>query len=87
MVVRRGGAMALLKSEKGAEMHDGLTQLEVVRLHREELLEEVESARVASEARRGRRAANMEWRISLGGWILQLRRIQEEYGASPVPKG
>jgi len=49
-------------------MHDELTRLEVVRLHRQELLEEAERARVASEARRGRRAAGREWRISFGGW-------------------
>jgi len=67
-------------------MHDELTRLEVVRLHRQELLEEAERARVASEARRGRRAAGREWRIRFGGWMVQLQRIQEEYGASPAPK-
>jgi len=66
-------------------MHDSSTQLEVLRLHREELLEEAQSARLAAEARRRRRVAGREWRISLGGWILQLRKIPE-YRADPVPK-
>jgi hypothetical protein len=61
-------------------MHDYSTRLEVLRHHREELLEEAENAR------RGRRGSGKEWRISLGGWILQLRRIPE-YGASSAPKG
>jgi len=67
-------------------MHDNLTRLEVLRQHREELLKEAENARLAREARRGRRGSGREWRISLGGWILQLRRIPE-YEASPAPKG
>ena len=58
-------------------MHDYLTRLEVLRQHREELLEEAQKARVGKEARRRRRAASREWRINLGGWILQLRRIPE----------
>jgi hypothetical protein len=67
-------------------MHDYLTRLEVLRQHREELLEEAENARLAREARLGRRGSGGEWRISLGGWILQLRRIPE-YEASPATKG
>ena len=67
-------------------MHDYLTRLEVLRHHREELLEEAENARLAREARRGRRRSGWEWKINLGGWVLQLRRIPE-YGTSPAPKG
>jgi hypothetical protein len=67
-------------------MHDYLTRLEVLRHHREELLEEAENARLAREARRGRRGSGGEWRINLGGWVLQLRRIPE-YEASPAAKG
>lgn len=67
-------------------MHDYSTRLEVLRHHREELLEEAENARLAREIRRGRSGASREWRINLGGWILQLRRIPE-YEASPAPKG
>jgi hypothetical protein len=66
-------------------MHDYSTRLEVLRHHREELLEEAENARLAREIRRGRRAYGREWRISLGGWVLQLRRIPE-YEASPAAK-
>jgi hypothetical protein len=66
-------------------MHDQLTRLEVLRHHREELLEEAENARLAREVRRGRRGSGGEWRISLGGWVLQLRRIPE-YEASPAAK-
>ena len=66
-------------------MHDQLTRLEVLRHHREELLEEAENSRLAREARRGRRRASREWRINLGGWILQLRRIPE-YEANPAAK-
>ena len=66
-------------------MHDYLTRLEVLRQHREELLKEAENARLAREIRRGRRGASREWRISFGGWILQLRRIPE-YEASPAAK-
>jgi hypothetical protein len=66
-------------------MHDHLTRLEVLRHHREELLEEAENARLAREVRRGRRESGGEWRISLGGWVLQLRRIPE-YEASPAAK-
>jgi len=66
-------------------MHDYLTRLEVLRHHREELLEEAENARLAREARRGRTGSGGEWRISLGGWSLQLRRIPE-YEANPAAK-
>ena len=66
-------------------MHDYSTRLEVLRQHRGELLEEAENARLAREIRRGRRGASREWRISLGGWILQLRRIPE-YEASTAAK-
>ena len=67
-------------------MHDYLTRLEVLRHRREELLEEAENARLAREARRGRRRSGGEWKINLGGWVLQLRRIPE-YGTSPAAKG
>ena len=66
-------------------MHDQLTRIEVWRHRHEELLREAENSRLAREARRGRRGSGREWRISLGGWILQLRRIPE-YEASPVAK-
>jgi hypothetical protein len=66
-------------------MHDYLTRLEVLRHHREELLEEAENARLAREVRRGRTGSGGEWRISLGGWSLQLRRIPE-YEANPAAK-
>jgi hypothetical protein len=66
-------------------MHDYLTRLEVLRHHREELLEEAENSRLAREVRGGRRGTGREWRISLGGWVLQLRRIPE-YEASSAAK-
>ena len=66
-------------------MHDYLTRLEVLRQHRGELLEEAENARLAREIRRGRRGAGREWKINLGGWVLQLRRIPE-YEASSAAK-
>jgi hypothetical protein len=66
-------------------MHDYLTRLEVLRHHREELLEEAEIARLGREVSRGRSGSGGEWRISLGGWVLQLRRIPE-YEASPAAK-
>ena len=66
-------------------MHDYLTPVGVWRRHHEELLEEAENARLAREIHRGRRGASREWRISLEGWILQLRRIPE-YEASPAAK-
>jgi hypothetical protein len=67
-------------------MHDQLTRLEVLRHHREELLEEAENARLAREARRGRRRTSREWKINLGGWTLQLRRIPD-YETSQAAKG
>ena len=65
-------------------MHDYLTPL-VIERRREELLAEVENARLAKEIRRGRKEASKEWRISLGGWILRLQRIAE-YEAKPALK-
>ena len=58
-------------------MHDYLTPLVIGRRRHEELLAEVENARLAKEIRHGRKEASREWRISLGGWILQLRRPEE----------
>jgi hypothetical protein len=66
-------------------MHDYLTPVGVWRQHREDLLKEAENARLAREIRRGRRGAGREWKINLGGWVLQLRRIPE-YEASPAAK-
>ena len=62
--------------ESEETVHD-LVWLEVWRQHREDLLKEAKYARLAREIRRGRKAASREWRINLGGWILQLRRIPE----------
>jgi hypothetical protein len=67
-------------------MNDYSTRLEVLRHHREDLLKEAENARLAREIRRGRRGSGREWKINLGGWVLQLRRIPE-YEASPAAKG
>jgi hypothetical protein len=67
-------------------MHDQLTRLEVWRHHREELLREAEHSRLAREARRRRREAGREWKINLGGWTLQLRRIPD-YETSQAAKG
>jgi hypothetical protein len=67
-------------------MHDQLTRLEVWRHHREELLREAENARLAREARRRRREAPREWKINLGGWTLQLRRIPD-YETSQAARG
>jgi hypothetical protein len=67
-------------------MHDQLTRLEVWRHHREELLREAENSRLAREARRKRREAGREWKINLGGWTLQLRRIPD-YETSQAAKG
>ena len=60
-----------------------------MRQHREELLKEAQNARLGKEYRRRRREASREWRINLGGWILQLRKIPEypEYEASTAAKG
>jgi hypothetical protein len=85
MVVIKG-AMAPAECEKGQEMHDQLTRLEVLRHHREELLKEAENSRLAREARRRRREAGREWKINLGGWSLQLRRIPD-YETSQAAKG
>jgi len=85
MVVNKGD-YDLRGRRKGAKMHDHLTRIEVWRHHHEELLEEAENARLAREIRRKRRGASREWRINLGGWILQLRRIPE-YETSQAAKG
>jgi hypothetical protein len=66
-------------------VHDYLARPEVWRQHREDLLKEAENARLASEIRRGRKGANKEWRVSLGGWVLQLRMIPN-YEAGPAAK-
>ena len=66
-------------------MHDYLARPEVWRQHREDLLKEAENARLAKEIRRGLKGAGREWRISLGGWILQLQRAAE-YEARPAAK-
>ncbi len=66
-------------------MHDYQARLDVWRQHREEVLREVDNARLAREIRRGRKGASREWRINLGGWILQLRRIPE-YEARPAAR-
>jgi len=56
-------------------VHDYLARVEVWRQHRDDLFREAEDARLAREIRRVRKGASREWRINLGGWILQLRRI------------
>jgi hypothetical protein len=66
-------------------VHDYLARPEVWRQHCEDLLKEAENARLAKEIRRGLKGASREWRISLGGWILQLRR-PEEYEARLAAK-
>jgi hypothetical protein len=66
-------------------VHDYQARLDVWRQHREEMLREVDNARLAREIRRGRKGASRAWRISLGGWILRLQRIAE-YGARPAAK-
>jgi hypothetical protein len=58
---------------------------EVWRQHREDLIKEAENARLAKEIRRGLKGAGREWRISLGRWILQLRRMPE-YEVRPAAK-
>jgi hypothetical protein len=63
-----------------------LVWLEAWRHHREELLREAENSRLAREARRKRREAGREWKINLGGWTLQLRRIPD-YETSQAAKG
>jgi hypothetical protein len=71
MAVSKGGTTVPAEREKGQEMHDQLTRLEVWRHHREELLREAEHSRLAREARRRRREAGREWKINLGGWTLK----------------
>ena len=66
-------------------MHDYLAQPEVWRQYHEDLLKEVENSRLAREIRRRRTGASREWRINLGGWILQLRRVPD-YGARSAAK-
>ena len=66
-------------------MHDHFTRTEVWR-HHEKLLEEAKNARLAREIRRKSRKESREWRIGLGGWILQLRRIPE-YEPGQAAKG
>jgi hypothetical protein len=66
-------------------VHDYWAQPEVWRQHHQDLLREAENARLATETRCGRKRASREWRISLGGWILQLRR-PEEYEARLAAK-
>ena len=78
MLVIRDG----LESEE--KVHD-IARLEIWSQHREDLLEEAKNARLAKEIRRGWKGASREWRISLGGWILQLRR-PEEYEARLAAK-
>jgi len=65
-------------------VHDYLSRPEVWRQHHEDLLKEAENARLAKDIRRGQRASR-EWRINLGGWILQFRRIPE-YEARPAAR-
>jgi hypothetical protein len=71
--------------ESEQKVHE-LVWLEVLRHHREELLREAENARLAKEVRRGRRGALREWKINLGGWTLQLRRIPD-YETTQAAKG
>jgi hypothetical protein len=86
MAVSKGGTTVPAEREKGQEMHDQLTRLEVWRHHREELIREAEHSRLAREARRRRREAGREWKINLGGWTLKLRRIPD-YETSQAAKG
>ena len=62
---------------KSEEKMQDLVWLEVWRQRREDLLKEAKTAQLTREIRRGRKAASREWRITLGGWILQLRGIPE----------
>ncbi len=66
-------------------MHDYQARLDVWRQHREEVLREVDNARLAREIRRGRKGASREWRTNLGGWIVRLQRVSE-YEAKPAAK-
>jgi hypothetical protein len=67
-------------------VHDYWAQPEVWRQHHQNLLREAENARLAKETRRRRREAPREWKINLGGWTLQLRRIPD-YETSQAAKG
>jgi hypothetical protein len=66
-------------------VHDYQARLELWRQHREEVLGEVDNARLAREIRRGRKGASRAWRISLGGWIVRLQRVSA-YEAKPAAK-
>jgi hypothetical protein len=66
-------------------VHHYLAQPEVWRQYHEDLLKEAENTRLAREIRRRRKGASREWRINLGGWTLQLRRIPD-YGAGSAAK-
>jgi hypothetical protein len=84
MVVSREGYGH--RQELGEEkVHDYFARPEVWRQRHEDLLKEVENARLVREIRRRRKGASREWRINLGRWILQLRRIPE-YEANPAAK-
>jgi len=61
--------------ESEEKVHDYLARLEIWSQHREDLLKEAENARLAREIRRGRKGANREWRIRLGGWIPRPQRV------------
>jgi len=76
-------ATALIESEEKVQ---DLVWLDVWRQHREDLLKEAKTAQLTREIRRRRKAASREWRINLGGWILQLRRIPE-YETRQAAKG
>jgi hypothetical protein len=67
-------------------VHDYLARPEVWRQHCEDLLKEAENARLAKEIRRGLKGASREWRISLGGLIVQLQRTAG-YEARQAAKG
>jgi hypothetical protein len=66
-------------------VHDELARLELWRQHHEDVLKEVENARLAREIGRGREGASKEWRTYLGGWILRLQR-GSGYEARPAAK-
>jgi hypothetical protein len=66
-------------------VHDYLARLELWPQHHEDVLKDVENARLAREIRRGRKGASREWRISLGRWIPRPQRVSE-YEARPAAK-
>jgi hypothetical protein len=66
-------------------VHDYMALPEVWRQRREDLHKEAENARLAREIRRGPKGSSREWRINVGGWILQLRRMPE-YEVRPAAK-